>query len=127
MRNSMVPGRTEISLNSYNSRNICNREERFLVLESPSHARSDDIFVSLKLENLVYHVFVTSSNMTSQYDILTFSTLEIIKTRIQGSVQSLVRKCSESANLPYMTDFKVIWSRCDLCPRMKGTQRWLNK
>ena len=53
--------------------------------------------------------------MTSQYDILTFFILEMIKTRIQGSVQSLVRKCAESANLPQMTDFKVTWPRRVWC------------
>ena len=53
--------------------------------------------------------------MTSQYDILTFFILEMIKTRIQGSVQSLVRKCAESANLPQMTDFKGTWPRRVWC------------
>ena len=33
----------------------------------------------------------------------------MIKTPIQGSVQSLVKKCAKSANLPLMTDFKVVW------------------
>ena len=47
---SMVPGGTEISLNCYNSINICHSEERFSVLESPSHALSDDIFGD------IYHI-----------------------------------------------------------------------
>ena len=45
-------GGTEITLNCYNSINICHSKERFSVLESPSHALSDDIFGGLKLENL---------------------------------------------------------------------------
>ena len=54
----MVPGwGTEISLNIYNSINICHSEEQFSVLESASHALSDDIFGGLKLENL-YTTFV---------------------------------------------------------------------
>ena len=44
-------GKTENYLNCYNSRNICHSEERFSVLESPSHALSDDMFGGLKLEN----------------------------------------------------------------------------
>ena len=44
-------GETENYLNCYNSRNICHSEERFSVLESPSHALSDDMFGGLKLEN----------------------------------------------------------------------------
>ena len=47
---SMVPGGTEISLNCYNSINICHSEERLSVLESPSHALSDDIFGD------IYHI-----------------------------------------------------------------------
>ena len=47
----MVPGGTENYLNCYSSRNICHSEERFSVLESPSHALSDDMFGGLKLEN----------------------------------------------------------------------------
>ena len=35
----------------------------------------------------------------------------MIKTRVRGSVQRLVRKCAESENLPVMADFKVIWPR----------------
>ena len=48
----MVPGGTEIPLNCYNSIYVCHSKERFSVLESPSHALSDDIFGGLKLENL---------------------------------------------------------------------------
>ena len=51
----------KFSLNCYNSINICHSEERFSVLESPSHALSDDIFGGLKLENLY-----------TTYNILTF-------------------------------------------------------
>ena len=43
---------SEISLNCYNSKNICHGKEQFSVLQSPSHALSDDIFGGLKLENL---------------------------------------------------------------------------
>ena len=43
---------TEISSNYYNSRNICHSEERLSVLESLSHALSDDIFGGFKLDNL---------------------------------------------------------------------------
>ena len=46
----MVPGGTEISLKCYNSRIICHSEERFSVLQSPSHALSDDTFGGLKLK-----------------------------------------------------------------------------
>ena len=52
----------EISLNCYNSRNICH-----------------------------------SHNVTFFF---TFFTLAMIKTPIQVSVQSLVRKCAKSAKLP---------------------------
>ena len=45
-------GESEISLNCYNSRNICHTDERFSVFESLSHALSDDVFGGLKLENL---------------------------------------------------------------------------
>ena len=45
-------GGTEISLNCYNSRNICHSEGRFSVLEPPNHALSDDILGGFKLENL---------------------------------------------------------------------------
>ena len=50
----MVPGggESEISLNCYNSRIICHSEERFSVIQSLSHALSDDTFGGLKLENL---------------------------------------------------------------------------
>ena len=57
------------------------------------------IHLVVEIRKFVYHVFVTSSNMTSQYDILTFFfTLEMIKTLIQGSVQSLVGKYAKGAN-----------------------------
>ena len=45
-------GGSGISLNCYNSRNICHSEGRFSVLEPPNHALSDDKFGGLKLENL---------------------------------------------------------------------------
>ena len=80
--------------------NICHSEEQFSVLESPIHALSGYIWW-FEIRKFVYHVCVTSSNMRSQYDILTFFTLKMIKTPIQGSVQSLARKCAKSAiNLP---------------------------
>ena len=48
----MVPGESEISLNCYNSRNICHSDERFSALWSPSHALSDAILGGSKIENL---------------------------------------------------------------------------
>ena len=48
----MVPGGGELKFNIYNSINNCHSEEQFSVLESPSHALSDDIFGGLKLESL---------------------------------------------------------------------------
>ena len=56
----MVPGGgggggLTISLSCHNARNICHSEERFSVLESHSHALSDDIFGGLKLENFIPH------------------------------------------------------------------------
>ena len=105
-------GKIEISLNCYNSKNICHSEERFSVLESPSHALSDDIFGGLKLENLyttfLWHHQTWRHNMTFWH----FCTLEMIKIRIQGSVQSLVREYTESANLHLQT-FKVILPRSE--------------
>ena len=70
---------------------------------------------SLKLENLytrttfLWHHQIWRHNMTFWH----FFTLKMINTPIQGSVQSLVRKCAKSANLPWMTDFKVIWPQRD--------------
>ena len=67
----MVPGeKVKFSLNCYISRNIL-----FIAtngFQYYSHAFSDDILGGLELQKFVCHVFVTSSNMTSQYDILTF-------------------------------------------------------
>ena len=37
----------------------------------------------------------------------------MIKTPIQGSVQSFVRKSSKSANLPLMTHFGALWPHCE--------------
>ena len=36
----------------------------------------------------------------------------MIKTPIQGSVQSFVRKSSKSANWPLMTHFGALWPHC---------------
>ena len=47
----------------------------------------------------MYHVSVNSLDMTLQYDIVTFFTLEMIKRPVEGSVQSLLRKCAKNINL----------------------------
>ena len=44
----MVPWGSKISLNCYNWRNICYDEERFSVMQCPSHALSDGTFCGLK-------------------------------------------------------------------------------
>ena len=44
---------------------------------------------------------------------LRFFTLEKINTSIQSKVQSLVRNCTNSANLPWMINYKVVWSQRD--------------
>ena len=93
-------GETENYLNCYNSRNICDSEERFSVLESPSYALLDDIFGRFKLENF-YNPFLWRHQIWRHNMIFwhRFSRQKI-RTPIQGSVQSFVRKSSKSANLP---------------------------
>ena len=105
-------GETENYLSCYNSRNICHSEERFSVLESPSYALLDDIFGRLKLENF-YNPFLWRHQIWCHNMIFwhRFS-LQMIKTPIQGSVQSFGRKSSKSANLPLMTHFGALWPHC---------------
>ena len=105
-------GETENYLNCYNSRNICHSEERLSVLESPSYALLDDIFGRLKLENF-YNPFFWRHQIWRHNMIFwhRFS-LQMIKTPIQGSAQSFVRKSSKSGNLPLMTHFGALWPQC---------------
>ena len=56
-------------------------------LESPNHALSDDIFHGLKYDDLYLTISWRHHNMTFSI----FFTLEMIKTPIQASVQSLVK------------------------------------
>ena len=106
-------GETENYLNCYNSRNICHSEERFSVLESPSYALLDDIFGRLKLENfynpLLWRHQIWRHNMIFWHRF----SLQMIKTPIQGSVQSFVRKkfkeCKLALDDPVWGPLAPLW------------------